>query len=45
VSASYADDGVVRHEVELLTPPSRVTATPPHLNGDEGFLPQNYGTP
>jgi crotonobetainyl-CoA:carnitine CoA-transferase CaiB-like acyl-CoA transferase len=32
VSASYADGGVIS---ATLTPPSRITAPPPHLNGEE----------
>src|SRR6185503_16882682 len=37
VSASYADGGVMggRTRRRLMTPPSRITAPPPHLNGEE----------
>jgi len=36
VSASYADGGVRSISVPSpMTPPSGVTATPPHLNGEE----------
>jgi crotonobetainyl-CoA:carnitine CoA-transferase CaiB-like acyl-CoA transferase len=36
VSASYADGGVKLSNGTSMPPPSRVTATPPHLNG-EGY--------
>src|SRR5437762_2855507 len=35
VSASYADGGVIGDHLVPMTPPSRVTAPPPHQNGEE----------
>ena len=41
VSASYADGGVISpNEIVALTPPSRITAPPPHLNGED--LPRSF---